>query len=222
MDSRSRTRREIQVFEDAERPPKRPLPTPPAGINMNKHESHCSVCQHPQREVIEEEFIHWFSPRATARDHGIDVRAIYRHAHAFNLFAVRNRKIRFVLSHALERAEHAETPTADALNRMVRTFTRVNDDGQWFEPPAHVIVSSGSPAAAPRFPREMQEEAIDISPSGASSSAHRNRAKKRRRFSTRRAEKNTTQVVENTRRRPSFLDTQKQGRNRRPKRGNRR
>jgi hypothetical protein len=189
---------------------------------MNKHESHCSVCQHPEREVIEEEFIHWFSPRATARDHCIDVRAIYRHAHAFNLFAVRNRKIRFVLSHALERAEHSETPTPDALNRMVRTFTRVNDDGQWIEPPAHVIVSSGSRAAAARSLRETQEEAIDISPSGASSSVPRNRAKSRRRFSTRRAEKNTTQLVENTHRRPSFLDTQKRSKNHRPKRGNRR
>jgi hypothetical protein len=114
--------------------------------NIHRHESQCSVCRHPEREAIEQEFVHWLSPRATAEDFEIDFRAIYRHAHACNLFAVRNRNIRFVLSHSLERAEHAVTPTPADLNRMVRTFTRVNDDGQWIEPPAQVIVSSGSRA----------------------------------------------------------------------------
>lgn len=114
--------------------------------NIHRHESQCSVCRHPEREAIEQEFVHWLSPRATAEDFEIDFRAIYRHAHACNLFAVRNRNIRFVLSHSLERAEHAVTPTPADLNRMVRTFTRVNDEGQWIEPPAQVIVSSGSRA----------------------------------------------------------------------------
>ncbi len=45
----------------------------------------------PEREAIEQEFVHWLSPRATAEDFEIDFRAIYRHAHACNLFAVRNR-----------------------------------------------------------------------------------------------------------------------------------
>lgn len=174
-------------------------------LNMNKHESHCTVCRHPEREAIEQEFIHWLSPRATADDFEIDVRAIYRHAHAFNLFAVRNRKIRFVLSHALERAEHAAPPTPADLNRMVRTFTRVNDDGQWIEPPAHVIVSSGSLAAAPRdsaqWPPEPVNETIDAGMTDLGADC----------FSTRRAEKNTSQIVENNQRRTTFLDTQNQG-----------
>jgi len=174
-------------------------------LNMNKHESHCTVCRHPEREAIEQEFIHWLSPRATADDFEIDVRAIYRHAHAFNLFAVRNRKIRFVLSHALERAEHAAPPTPADLNRMVRTFTRVNDDGQWIEPPAHVIVSSGSRAAtacdSAQWPTAPANETIDAEMADLRADS----------FSTRRAEKKSSQIVENNQRHTTFLDTQNQG-----------
>jgi hypothetical protein len=155
-------RTQVQVQERA-RPPMHPLPTPVEGMNMNRHESHCSVCQHPRRDFIEEEFIHWCSPQATADDFEIDVRALYRHARAFNLIAIRNRKIRGVLSHVLERAEHVATPSPDAIIRAVRAFTRVNDDGDWHEPPSHVVVSSGSRAAAQPLATSDPSDAIDIS-----------------------------------------------------------
>ena len=200
------------VSKDRARPPRHPLPAAPAdALNMNKHESHCSICRHPEREAIEEEFIHWFSPRATAADYGIDVRAIYRHAHALDLFAVRNRKVRYVLSHALERAEHAATPTASELNRMVRTFTQVSDEGQWTNLPSHVIVSSSSPVASPPAGADPAGDTIDIS---EPSEASRSQAPARRFFSTRRAEKTSAHLVENTHRRTSFLDTQKRSKKR--------
>ena len=197
-------------------------------MNVHKHESHCSICRHPDREAIEEEFIHWFSPRATAEDYDIDVRAIYRHAHAFNLFTVRNRKIRFVLSHALERAEHAAPPTAGDLNRMVRTFTRLTDDGEWIEPPSHVIVSSGrqippsvAPVTAPPPQAAPEPEPILNSPppvsvpnsapcaaSVSSRTPPSNRANSEPSFSTRRAEKHSPHLVENNQNASPFLDTQ--------------
>lgn len=152
---------------ETERPPMHPLPAPSEVMNMNRHESHCSVCQHPQRDFIEEEFIHWCSPRATADDFDIDVRALYRHARAFNLIGIRNRKVRGVLNHILERAEHVATPSADAIIRAVHAFTRVNDDGRWIEPPSHVVVSSGSRAAAPSPSTGDPSGAINISSSPA-------------------------------------------------------
>jgi hypothetical protein len=215
------------------RPPKRPLPrrsSKPPKMNVRKHESHCSICRHPDREAIEEEFIHWFSPRATAEDYDIDVRAIYRHAHACNLFTVRNRKIRFVLSHSLERAEHAAPPTAGDLNRMVRTFTRLTDDGEWIEPPSHVIVSSGrqipssgAPVAAPPPPAAPEPEPIlkspppaEPSPDSAPSAAPNSHLESNDlapSISTRRAEKTSPHLIENNQNASAFLDTQNRPRN---------
>ena len=129
---------------DRERPAMRALPRLTSKlpkINIHRHEAQCSVCRHPDRQIIEDEFVNWASPRATAKDFDIDFRAIYRHARVYNLIATRNRNVRGILSQLLERAEHVATPTADAIIRGVKAFTRVNDDGQWIEPPSRVIVS---------------------------------------------------------------------------------
>src|SRR5262249_41210046 len=64
--------------------------------------------------------------------------------------------------------EHIATPSADAIIRAVRVFARVNDDGQWIEPPSHVIFSSGSRPVRPSAPRPDSIEipvASDLDPS---------------------------------------------------------
>ena len=36
-----------------------------------RHQRKCSVCQHPERESIEKEYLDWRSPQKIARDYGI-------------------------------------------------------------------------------------------------------------------------------------------------------
>lgn len=113
-----------------------------ASGGRSHHQRHCTVCAHPDRAAIETEFLHWHAPGHIPYDYKVSRSAIFRHAHAVGLFARRNRKLRFALGHLIERVQDVE-PTADSIVRAIHAFARVNDDGQWIEPPARLIVSSG-------------------------------------------------------------------------------
>jgi hypothetical protein len=61
-------------------------------VNLGRHKRNCSVCSHPQQAEIEADFISWRSPAVIAREYGLaDRTSVYRHAHALNLFAKRQR-----------------------------------------------------------------------------------------------------------------------------------
>ncbi|MGA9885163.1 MAG: hypothetical protein WBQ34_15720 [Candidatus Acidiferrales bacterium] len=109
---------------------------------LSGHELRCTICPHPYRAEIENEFLHWHTIRHIAYDYEVSRSAIYRHAHALGLFSRRNRNLRFALGHLIERVQDVE-PTADSIVRAIHAFARINDEGDWIEPPAHVIVSSG-------------------------------------------------------------------------------
>jgi hypothetical protein len=116
----------------------------PQHIDIAQHRRKCSVCRHPERDAIEEAFLEWREVSDITREFHLPGRtALYRHARAFGLFARRSRNLRFALGLIIEQAE-AVTPTAEAIVHAVRAYTRVTDAGEWLEPPARVIVSSGS------------------------------------------------------------------------------
>jgi hypothetical protein len=131
---------------------------------LERHERLCSICNSSYRDEIEEEFLHWMSPPFIALEYGLDRRAIYRHAHALGLFEKRDRNYRFALGYIIEKAARVK-PTADAIIRAVRTASCLLPDGSWAEPPAHVIVSSGSRIAAAQ-PITSPAIALDV-PSAA-------------------------------------------------------
>ena len=112
------------------------------------HELHCTVCLHPLRAAIEEEFLHWFSPESISKRYEVGPRCIYRHAHATGLFDRRYRNLRSGLGHIAECASEV-APTARDVVRAFHHLARINADGQWIEPPTHVVVSSGSRIAGP-------------------------------------------------------------------------
>jgi hypothetical protein len=119
-------------------------------LNRAAHEARCTICRHPERDAIEEEFIHWLSPRTMRYAYGVQSRAVYRHAHAFNLFAVRDRNLRFALGHIIDRVERIPEAHGPDVIRAIHAFARVNNEGQWVEPPSHIIVSSGAHPAPPQ------------------------------------------------------------------------
>jgi hypothetical protein len=117
--------------------------------SRDHHERHCSICNHPDRVSIEEEFIHWQKPGVIAWLYEAEERSIYRHARATGLFAARERNLRSALGHMVELASDVK-PTIDGVLRAIRAYSCLDRDGRWTEPPAHVIVSSGSQIPSPQ------------------------------------------------------------------------
>jgi len=123
------------------RPTRKPA-RPPADVSRLAHEAHCSICSHDLCHEIEQEFVHWESPRNIAEDYQVPLRAVYRHANALNLFPIRDANLRFALGRTIERTERMHT-TPECILRAVQYFAKINTRGQWVEPPKHLIVSKG-------------------------------------------------------------------------------
>jgi hypothetical protein len=166
------------------------------------HEARCTICRHPERGAIEEEFTHWMSPWSIADEYDVDRRAIYRHAHAMNLFPIRDRNLRFALGHIIDGAERVAHVPASAIIQSVRAFTRINPEGQWVDPPAHVIVSSGSRPPEPGSPDSKPSPGRLTSGKTPKISPEPNPA-----HSTLSDEQNTPQLIENNHRDHPPLDT---------------
>jgi hypothetical protein len=130
-------------------------------FSAGRHERRCSICSHPDRAEIEADFIEWSAPADIAREYGVTRNAIYRHARGAGLFASRDRNLRFALGRLIESAD-AVQPTADSIVRAVHAFARINDQGQWVEPPAHVIVSSGGVRRESAAPPSRRPIAVQL------------------------------------------------------------
>ncbi|HKV03980.1 MAG TPA: hypothetical protein VJO53_02610 [Candidatus Acidoferrales bacterium] len=131
-------------------------PKPDSATSLGRHERKCSVCNHPDRDAIEQEFLRWYAPEDIARDHDIPhASSIYRHAHATGLFERRSRTIRLALEPLIEQATGVEA-TADSVIRAIRTYAHLNGAGEWVNPPSHVVyhvVPVGTEAHAMTTPR---------------------------------------------------------------------
>lgn len=115
-------------------------PDEAAALDPNRHRRKCSVCKHPEREAIEDEFLEWRSPQAIGAHYGIHKNSIYCHAHAMGLFVRRRGNMRSALEILIEQAEHARL-TGQTIINALRAYSCLQDDGRWVEPPTHVIYS---------------------------------------------------------------------------------
>jgi hypothetical protein len=115
------------------------------------HELRCSVCAHPFRAMIEEEFLHWISPEKISKQYDIGWRCIYRHAHATGLYKKRYENLRSSLGHIVEYAGEL-CPTSRDVIRAVHHLARINAKGQWTEPTKRVVLSTEARPAAPAPP----------------------------------------------------------------------
>lgn len=112
---------------------------------LSHHARHCTICHHPERQAIEEEFIHWHSPKSIASDHAVGVRSVYRHARALGLFERRAIHLRDALGHIIEKVESASI-TADAVVRAVCAHSHLSPSGQWTKDAPAVVSSNPSPS----------------------------------------------------------------------------
>lgn len=137
--SKVRSRKSLSSPEGRDQPKANPLE---ASDSRSHHGRHCKICTHRDREEIEADFIEWHAPNDIVDEYKVSRAGLFRHARAVGLYARRNGNLRFALGRFIECVDYV-TPTADSIVRAVHHFARLNDQGQWIEPPAHVIVSSG-------------------------------------------------------------------------------
>jgi len=113
---------------------------------LNRHERKCLVCNHPDRNAIEDEYLHWHHPHSIAVDYDLRERSIYNHVNATGLRARRAQERRSVLELILQKAEHARV-TGDTIIRALRAYSCLTDDGHWTEPESRVVFTYQPPVA---------------------------------------------------------------------------
>jgi hypothetical protein len=116
----------------------------PANLSkLERHSRRCQVCNHPEREAIEELFIQWIRPTFIAGLYEIPWVSLYRHARALNLFAERKNQVRSILENIMERGVETDI-TGDTVIRAVKAYTCLTDDNHWVEPAStsHVVFSA--------------------------------------------------------------------------------
>jgi hypothetical protein len=98
---------------------------------IERHSRKCSICRHPYRQPIDESFLHWRSPQTIMNCFGIKTETtIYHHAHAFNLFALRNRNLQSALCNIIEDIDTRDFTGREMLD-AVRVLAHLTADGRW-------------------------------------------------------------------------------------------
>jgi hypothetical protein len=183
---------------------------------LSYHSRECSICRHPERDLIDQEFVQWAPAASIAIAHRIQRRAIYRHAHATDLFQRRNRDLSFALGRIIEHAQTVPV-TADSIIRAVRLFACLNDEGEWIGPPMRspavrsarrapsvsrgVEAAASHPADSPRPPDDANRDC------GSASAAPASCPEPVVVRSTHPIDQNTSQVIENNLRQSGQIDT---------------
>lgn len=120
-------------------------------VDLSRHRRICDICQHPACNLIQEAFLQWRSPLVIMKQFNLKSRTtIYHHAHAFRLFDLRDRTLRFALGHIIEEADRVHVTAQDVI-RAAYAFAHINEEGLWIQPAtkSEVVVSANRPASPP-------------------------------------------------------------------------
>ena len=135
--------------------------------SAKRHSRKCKICNHPERELIEADFIEWRHPGEIADTYRVAYDVLYRHATANGLFELRREKVAIVVQKVLEEVEYVQEPSAATILRAVRTLACLDSRGRWTEPPTtHVVVNTTERPAESANP-----VASSTAPAGALSSS---------------------------------------------------
>ena len=109
---------------------------------LERHSRKCIICHHPEREAIEEEFLHWRAPWKLAEDYNIaDYRTIYRHARAAGILLKRRENLHSALDAFVEAVDDVKF-TPDSILRAMRAYSCIDRHGRWTEIPTQVHIST--------------------------------------------------------------------------------
>lgn len=100
---------------------------------VGRHESHCTICSHPQRDEIDDAFVSWNNASTIVTKYKLrDRSAIYRHAHATGLMAKRDRNLHAALGRIIENVDDV-TPTAASIIQAIALLAKINTRGELVE-----------------------------------------------------------------------------------------
>ena len=132
---------------------------------LERHSRRCIICHHPEREAIEEEFVHWRAPWKLSQDYKLaDYRTVYRHARAAGLLLQRRERLHSALDAFVESVDDV-TFTGDTILRAMRAYSCIDSHGRWTEIPTQVQFSTSKDAHPPQpSPRtsNVGSDVIDI------------------------------------------------------------
>lgn len=101
-------------------------------VNLGRHQAQCTICQHPQRQEIEEKWIDWCSPYQFQKEYGISHDSIYRHAHALDLFSKRNKNVTRALERLIEKVDYAQI-NGSVVVSAIKELAKLNSQGRGAE-----------------------------------------------------------------------------------------
>src|SRR6185437_6086283 len=122
--------------------------------SFERHARKCAICNHPDCDSIESDFVNWRSEATIALNYQLPSRSsVYRHAAAAGLLERRRANLRGVCERIIEHVDQAP-PSGMAVLRALRIYSQITEDGHWVEPPkqslvTHVHVTEHAQAPSP-------------------------------------------------------------------------
>jgi hypothetical protein len=96
-------------------------------VNIGRHQAQCSICSSPYREQIEHEWINWTYPVQLEIRFRISRDALYRHAHAFDLFSKRRNNITLAIEKMIEKGDVAEV-SGPAILSAIKLLVKLESE----------------------------------------------------------------------------------------------
>jgi len=117
--------------------------------DLARHARKCTICHHKDRPVIDFDYLNWRSTQQIIRVYALPHRvALYRHAAATGLTALRKSTLHSVLDSIIEQAETVQVTGATIL-RAMRDYSCLTKNGDWVELPRRKIVLPSQQSASP-------------------------------------------------------------------------
>ena len=130
----------------------------------DRHSRKCTICNHPERESIDEAFLHWSRSERIVRDYNLpSLSTLYRHAHACGLWNLRRIKIRRALDRIIEQAGDCK-PSGNAVLRAIEISCRFDQDDRYVEPNKRVIIEHRTAATEPNPNRKSNQATPHVTP----------------------------------------------------------
>lgn len=107
---------------------------PEKAFQHARHSRKCFICNHPNRDAIEADFLHWSPGASICNKFAISSRSVlYRHADATGLLRRRRLNLRGACERTIERFSQVP-PSARTIVNAVRIFSQIDDNGRWIGP----------------------------------------------------------------------------------------
>jgi hypothetical protein len=133
------------------------LPNESHQANLVRHQAQCKICSSPHCQAIEEKWVNWGNTTQIADCYHFTRDAIYRHAHALNLFEKRQKNLKSALEKMIERLDMA-TITGPTILSAVKEYRKLTSEEEKAAPAAapnlREILSGMSQAEREAFARD--------------------------------------------------------------------